>query len=149
MINGWYLLCGAVLFAGSLAAHAESIEYAYDDLGRLISAVDHDNGQAIGYQYDAAGNLFGRHSHAVSELSVHGFSPARGMVGQELTIYGTGFGIDPGAVSVTIDAVAASVVSTETTRLIVTIPGGVSSGPIEVTTVDGSASSSSAFSVLP
>src|SRR2546427_4695715 len=39
-----------------VAAYADTINYTYDDAGRLIS-VSYPSGAAIQYSYDAAGNL--------------------------------------------------------------------------------------------
>lgn len=50
---GRLLLAGCVLF--SVAAHAASVTYVYDALGRLSKAT-YSNGTVITYSYDAAGN---------------------------------------------------------------------------------------------
>jgi len=50
--------CVGLLMLGGLAAHAGSVSYSYDALGRLATVV-YNNGTAtttISYSYDAAGN---------------------------------------------------------------------------------------------
>lgn len=145
VMNGWYLLYGAVLFACSIAAYADSIQYAYDDLGRLISTVNYESGQAISYRYDPAGNLTSRTTHPVSQLHFEGFSPAKGQAGEPLIIFGTGFGADAGAVSVTVADTAATVLDVANTRIAITIPGIVSDGPVAVTTAQGTVTSEQVF----
>lgn len=52
------ILCAAVLALWAPAAHAGSVSYTYDALGRLAKAV-YGSGTAtttISYSYDAAGN---------------------------------------------------------------------------------------------
>lgn len=50
--------CAALLVLSGLAAHAGSVSYSYDALGRLAQVI-YNNGTAtttISYSYDAAGN---------------------------------------------------------------------------------------------
>lgn len=50
--------CVGLLMLSSLAAHAGSVSYSYDALGRIAKVV-YNNGTAtttINYSYDAAGN---------------------------------------------------------------------------------------------
>lgn len=50
--------CVGLLMLGGLAAHAGSVSYSYDALGRLATVI-YNNGTAtttISYSYDAAGN---------------------------------------------------------------------------------------------
>ena len=54
----FHCVCTGLLAVASLAAHAGSVGYVYDALGRLASAV-YSNGAStttITYSYDAAGN---------------------------------------------------------------------------------------------
>jgi YD repeat-containing protein len=52
------LVALAFLFTSAYAA-ADTVNYTYDDAGRLIK-VDYSDGKAIEYTYDKAGNLLQR-----------------------------------------------------------------------------------------
>jgi YD repeat-containing protein len=61
--RGHGALCISLLAsAACLPAHAGSVAYKYDTLGRLSTAT-YNNGAVIAYAYDAAGN---RTSHTVT-----------------------------------------------------------------------------------
>ena len=48
-----------LLTLAGLASFGDTVNYSYDDAGRLIKA-DYGNGQSISYTYDKAGNLLSR-----------------------------------------------------------------------------------------
>jgi YD repeat-containing protein len=54
-LHAWFLI--AAIWAA--AAFAETVNYTYDDAGRLIR-VAYANGKTIHYTYDKAGNLLSR-----------------------------------------------------------------------------------------
>ncbi len=73
------------------------------------------------------------------------FSPPNGSVGTQVKITGTSF---TGATKVTFGGVKATTFSVDTdTHITATVPIGAKTGPITVTTPDGSATSSTDFTV--
>lgn len=91
-------------------------------------------------------------SHAQS-LTVSSFSPAAGSEGSSVTIQGTHFSTDPFGSSVTVkfggNAYAYTYASDYDTSITITVPAGAQTGPITVTSDNGStATTSSAFTVL-
>jgi len=81
----------------------------------------------------------------VSPPTITGFAPTTGPVGTTVTISGTNFS---GATSVTFNAVSASFTVTSAAEIQATVPAGATTGPLSVTTPGGSATSSSAFTVV-
>jgi YD repeat-containing protein len=75
------------------AQTANSVQYFYDDLGRLTRVVD-QNGNAATYTYDAVGNLLSITRSTVpanNGLAILNFAPQQGPVGQTVTIQGQRF----------------------------------------------------------
>jgi hypothetical protein len=100
---------------------------------------------------DAVGNVFFNISPrfvingtANSTPTISTFSPGSGAAGTIVTITGTNF-ISPSAVR--FNGVEASFTTNSTTEIIATVPTGVTTGPISVTTSQGTATSSSSFVV--
>ena len=54
--------------AGLVSSFADTVNYSYDDAGRLIK-VDYSNGQSISYTYDKAGNLLSRQVTSAAQES--------------------------------------------------------------------------------
>src|SRR5438132_7396675 len=73
------------------------------------------------------------------------FSPASGPAGTSVTINGTNF---TSATAVTFNGTAASFTVTSATAIQATVPAGATTGPLSVTTLGGTASSSTNFTVL-
>ena len=113
---------------------ASSITYAYDALGRLVQANVAAISTVENYTYDAAGNLLSITAEPTSTLAISDLSSPEGAPGSTITIVGSGFSTNPSADIVTINGVAATVVSATTTQLVIDIPAGAASGPIEVQT---------------
>ncbi len=82
-------------------------------------------------------------------VSITGFSPSSGPIGTTLTIQGQGFSSAASNNAVAFNGTAATVVSTTTTQLTVTVPSGATTGPITVTTGGKTATSSTSFVVAP
>src|SRR6266478_3148615 len=80
-----------------------------------------------------------------SSPTITGFAPTSGLVGTSVTISGTNL---TGATSVTFNAEIASFTVTSDTAIQATVPAGTMMGPIGVTTPGGTATSSSAFTVV-
>jgi YD repeat-containing protein len=119
------------------AAHAQSVSYAYDADGRL-SAVSDGSNNVAGYEYDQLGNLL-----AISRNTGVGFGavPSSGPIGTQVTLYGIGFSATTSQNAVKFNGISASVSSATTTKLVVTVPSGASTGPISVTSPSGSGNS--------
>jgi RHS repeat-associated protein len=80
-------------------------------------------------------------------LTVSAVTPSRGQVGDLVTVTGTGF---VGSVSVTFNGARTSDLTvTSAATLTVTVPSGATTGPVAVTTVQGTALAPGPFTVLP
>jgi YD repeat-containing protein len=133
------LLCGA--------AGAATIQYVYDELGRLVGVID-PAGDTTRYTYDEAGNLTSVARNASSQLAIVSFTPAHGPVGTRVTIFGTGFGATPAQNTVRFNGTPATVTSASPTTLVATVPAGATTGPISVTAPLGNVTSATAFTVI-
>jgi YD repeat-containing protein len=143
-------LLGALLSALALfvaPARAETVQYFYDALGRLIGAVDASGGTTL-YNYDAAGNLLSVTRGPSGQLAISLFAPDHGKAGDPVTIYGSGFVPGAGGNSVSFNGTPASVTSASATAISTSVPAGATSGPITVTNANGSVTSASAFTVV-
>ncbi len=80
--------------------------------------------------------------------TISGFSPAAGHLGSLVTVIGTNFDPAPSGNQVRLGGVLVTVQSATSTQLVVSVPTGVASGLVAVTTAGGSAQSASAFTVI-
>jgi len=140
-----FSLLGAIAFAVALTAQSP-VRYIYDELGRLVGVID-PSGNAAAYHYDAVGNLLSITRSTPTTVAIIEVTPDGGPGGQTVTIYGTGFSATVGQNTVTFNGTSASIASASTTQLVVTVPGGATTGTIGVTSPNGSATSSAAFVV--
>ncbi|MGH8702813.1 MAG: IPT/TIG domain-containing protein, partial [Burkholderiales bacterium] len=138
------LLAGLAL--AGLHAHAATVQYVYDELGRLIAVIDPAT-DTTEYLYDDVGNLLSVARRSSSQVSIVSFAPTRGTVGQAITIVGSGFSPDPAQNLVRFNGTTATVTSATVTSLVASVPSGATTGPISVTTPTGSATSTSSFIV--
>ena len=148
MSRVWHILAsliGVLTIGGALTAQSP-IRYVYDELGRLVGVID-GNGDAAVYHYDAVGNLLSITRSTSTQVNVIDFSPDRGPIGQSVSIYGTGFSATANQNTVTFNGTSATVSTASTTHLVVTVPGGATTGTIAVTTPNGSDTSDTSFSV--
>jgi len=129
-------------------AYAGDIRYLYDEFGRITGEID-SNGQSTDYTYDARGNILSIKNSSATTVSITGFTPTSGTVGNTVTIYGTGFSNTASQNSVSFSGIAATVTSATATSLVTLVPTGASSGPITVTTPTGTATSTDHFIVNP
>ena len=56
-------------------AQSETVQYIYDDLGRLVGVVD-SSGELAVYAYDAVGNLLSITRTGAGQVAIVTFSPA-------------------------------------------------------------------------
>jgi uncharacterized protein (TIGR03437 family) len=122
------------------------VSYVYDELGRLIAAID-SAGNAAAYNYDAVGNILSITRYTVAQISLFSFSPKHGPSGTAVTLYGTGFSTTLTQNSVQFNGVAAAIVSASANQIVVQVPSGATSGPISVTSPAGSVTSTGSFLV--
>ncbi|WP_344844083.1 RHS repeat-associated core domain-containing protein [Kribbella ginsengisoli] len=126
----------AINAAGTSTASAASkpvvpmggeVLYAHDAAGR-VKAVFTSDGAGVAYQYDAVGNITATQALPANQLTVAQAGPATAVVGDSYEIYGTGFGLDPEQVSVTIGGATAPITSLRRNHLVVTVPAGATTG---------------------
>lgn len=137
---------GQATTAFNFTLNSVFVTYIYDELGRLVGAVD-PNGETVRYSYDAVGNLTSVSHQSSSQVSIVEFSPNGGAVGATVVIYGTGFSGTPGQNAVTFNGTAATVTSSTSTRIVTSVPAGATTGLIAVTTSAGTATSATPFTV--
>lgn len=127
-------------------ARADTVQYVYDELGRLTAVID-GAGVRI-YTYDAAGNLLSVSTPNGSQLAVLSISPGQGVIGSSVTITGAGFIADPAQNTVRFAGTLASVTSATTSSIVAVVPSGATSGPISVQNANGTATSAQQFSII-
>lgn len=120
----------------STAAQAGGSQFVYDAGGRLVQVIQSD-GSSARYAYDPAGNILSVTNLAVATLAVTGASNYSGASGSTTVIYGNGFSTTPSCNQVTINGVSATVTAATTNSLTITVPTGVTSGPVVVTKCSG------------
>lgn len=126
------LLAAALLALMSTVTPAADVEYTYDEAGRLVGVMD-PNGDAAEYVYDPAGNITEIKRFASTVLSLIEFQPKQGPIGTQVTIWGSGYSTTPANNAVTFNGTAATVSSATKNKLIVTVPGGATTGNLSIT----------------
>lgn len=143
-----WLLSGA----SALAQKAPSnVNYAYDEVGQLVGSVD-ANGEARAYTYDAAGHLVSIEKMvARGAVDIFFLGPSRVLLAPAqsplVTIYGVGFSGVPSENQVTFNGAPAVVESSSNQAIVVRLPICARTGPVQVTTPGGTATSRSDFTV--
>ncbi|MGH8667651.1 MAG: IPT/TIG domain-containing protein [Burkholderiales bacterium] len=128
-------------------ALAATVLYVYDELGRLVAEID-PAAETTLYSYDAAGNLLSVSRGDSSAFRLVAFNPTRGKTGDTVLIYGSGFIADPAQNSVSFNGTPATVAAASANTLTVTVPSGVTTGPIAASNANGSAVSAQPFTVI-
>jgi RHS repeat-associated protein len=141
----------AVGLVGVAAACASvpttAIRYVYDADGQLKGLVEPASETAF-YSWDPAGNLLSIARASSKKLSVIELTPARGAVGESVTISGTGFSTTKTSDTVKFNGTKATVSAATAVSLTVKVPTGASSGTVSVqTTSEGPVTSSQSFTV--
>lgn len=137
-----FLFCAVASLA--IAQQPVTTRYVYDDNGRL-RAVVMPTGEAAIYDYDPAGNISAIRRLGVDGFELLSFAPNIGAIGDRVTLYGVGFGVSVN--SVTFNGVAAQVVESSPIKVVVIVPNGATTGPITLTTVRGTATTATPFTV--
>lgn len=141
------LLLVIVFTASLLSAGAQqggTTTYVYDDNGRL-HAVIAPNGEAVVYEYDAAGNITEIRRLAADSLSILSFSPHEGLPGDQVVFTGTGFG--GGVTNVSFNGASATIVSVTASRVVATVPAAATTGLVTITTPTASVSTATPFTI--
>jgi YD repeat-containing protein len=140
------LFFAASFFFPARGVSAATVQYIYDELGRLTAVID-PTADVTEYVYDEVGNILSVSRRSASQVSIISFTPNRGLVGQAVAIIGTAFSPVPAQNQVKFNGTAAIVTAATATSLVTTVPLGATTGPISVTTPAGTATSSDAFSL--
>ena len=146
------ILCGfatvllIVIFTTSplsaLAQQGGTTTYVYDANGRLHAVIS-PAGEAVVYEYDAAGNITEIRRLAANTLAILSFSPHEGMPGDLVTFTGVGFG--GGVTSVSFNGAPATVVSVTNSKVVASVPVAATTGLITITTPTGSVTTTEPF----
>jgi YD repeat-containing protein len=131
---------------GLVASSTAPVNYIYDELGRLVGAVD-PAGNAASYAYDPVGNILSITRYSSTQVSVIKFTPKSGPVGATVTIYGSGFSSTASQDTVKFNGTTATVTYASSTQLVVTVPTGATTGTISVTSPTGTGTSTASFTV--
>src|SRR5581483_4176881 len=108
--------------------------YFYDDLSQLTKVVD-STGIVIEYVYDPVGNILQVKRSILTNpngLQLFNVTPARTGVGATILIQGQGFSTNPAEDVVTINGLAATVLSATSTALVVSVPLSAMSGVVSI-----------------
>jgi RHS repeat-associated protein len=152
---GWMVLAllGTIAIAAFGVTDARAtppttaLGYVYDADGQL-KAVSDPAGNTGVFNWDAVGNLLSISRAATTVLSVIQLTPARGAVGDTVTIAGTGFSTTPASNAVKFHGTTATVTAATARLLTVTVPTGATTGTVSVTTPSGGpVNSSQTFTV--
>ena len=148
ILRSFATLLLVIVFTGSpLSAAAQqggTTTYVYDDNGRLHAVIS-PAGEAVVYEYDAAGNITAIRRLAADALAILSFSPHEGLPGDQVIFTGTGFG--GGVTNVFFNGASAVVASVSPSRVVATVPQAATTGLVTITTPTGSVSTATPFTV--
>ncbi|HTV85599.1 MAG TPA: IPT/TIG domain-containing protein, partial [Dyella sp.] len=138
----WVLVfCASVGLDG---AHAQTT-YVHDADGRVV-AVTQSTGTTQQYTYDTLGHPAQVTAPISSnQLAIFAFMPTHGIAGTEVTLQGQGFSSNAASDTVSFNGATATVLSASSTQLVVSVPGGATTGPISVTVGGQTATSAQSF----
>jgi YD repeat-containing protein len=122
-----------------------AVSYVYDAVGRLVSTIG--PADTVVYSYDTVGNLLSISRQSSSQVSIIQLGPASGPIGAVVTISGTAFSANASQNTVMFNGVAAPITSATTTQIVANVPAGATTGPVSVTSPNGSAISTIPFTV--
>ena len=147
-----HLLISLVLVAALIvpvSLPADTAQYFYDELGRLVGVVD-GQGNTATYVYDEVGNLLSiqRFSTSGTGIGLFVVAPGSARVGTTIMLQGFGFTSPPASNQVQFNGISATVLSSTATTLVTTVPLGAATGQVTVTNATGSATSPQPFTVF-
>ena len=121
--------------------------YVHDANGRVV-AVTQSSGTTQQYTYDTLGHPSQVTAPISSgQLAILAFMPAHGLAGTAVTVEGQGFSSNAVSDAVSFNGAAAPVLSASSSQLLVSVPGGATTGPISVTVGGQTATSPQPFTV--
>jgi YD repeat-containing protein len=134
------------LFAWIGAAQAQTT-YVYDANGRVV-AVTQANSTAEQYTYNTLGHPAQVSAPtSTSQLAIFAFMPTQGLTGTAVSIQGQGFSSNAASDTVNFNGVNATVLSASSSQLVVSVPGGATTGPISITVGSQTVTSAQPFVV--
>lgn len=148
ILRSFQFILLVVVFSASLfsatAQQGNETTYVYDDNGRLRAVIS-PAGDAVVYEYDAAGNITAIRRLAATNLAILSFSPHEGLPGDEVTFIGVGFG--GGVTNVSFNGAAASIVSVTPNKVVAIVPAAATTGLVTLSTPTGSVTTTTPFTV--
>lgn len=140
-------ICGFLFFLlSSVSAFSADANHYYDALGRLIETVGSD-GSSVQFSYDAVGNVTSVRRKAANSLAISGFVPTTGEPGAVVTVFGSGFETVAANNILKLNGTTTTVSSATPTSLSFTVPSGATTGPIQLSNINGTATSQGQFVV--
>jgi YD repeat-containing protein len=139
------VLCTAAALSVTAQQQGSTTRYVYDESGRLHAVIS-PTGEAVVYEYDAAGNITSVQRLAADALALFGFSPHEGLPGDQVTFVGIGF--SGGVSNVSFNGVSATIVSVSPSVVVAQVPEGATTGPVTITTPRGSVTTSTPFTIV-
>ena len=133
-----------LLFLGLAHGQGGTTQYIYDANGRLSGVLDPSGNAAI-YHYDPAGNLTSIEQVSAGSFSILSFSPQIGTIGDQVSFVGVGLDT---VSAVSFNGTPGQILTSSTNSLTTAVPAGAASGPITLSGVRGTASTSSNFTVV-
>ncbi|WP_329088017.1 RHS repeat-associated core domain-containing protein [Streptosporangium sp. NBC_01469] len=113
-------------------AQSADVTYAHDANGR-VTGVFAQPGDGSKISHDSAGNITEVRDLPAGTLAVAQVSPPNAAPGTGVTIYGTAFGTDKSAVTVSFGGTTAAPSAVTDHTITVKVPGGAASGDVTVT----------------
>jgi YD repeat-containing protein len=127
------------------AQHGGTTRFVYDDNGRLTSVIA-PNGEAVIYDYDAAGNFTAIRRISADTLMLLAFFPHEGGARDEVTFVGAGF--NAGVTSLSFNGVAAQIASVTPSTIVAVVPDAASTGPVTIVTPRGTLVTPVGFTIV-
>jgi YD repeat-containing protein len=118
--------------------------YVHDDNGRLHAVIS-PTGEAVVYEYDAAGNITAIRRLQAGAMAILGFSPHEGLPGDPVKFFGVGFGT--GVTDVVFNGSSAALVSASVSMVVATVPQAATTGLVTITTPRGSLTTTLPFTI--
>ena len=115
----------------ALAEAPAAVVYTHDAVGRLRAVTVPDGDTAV-YHYDAVGNMLGIDRYGSDTPSVLAVVPARAVIGDEVTVHGTGFADDPESLTVEIGGEPATVTAADPFSVTIEVPDVPVGAPLAV-----------------
>jgi YD repeat-containing protein len=138
------IVCTAASLSVTAQQQGNTTRYVYDENGRLHAVIS-PAGEAVVYEYDAAGNITSIQRLAADALALFAFSPHEGLPGDHVTFIGIGFG--DGVSNVSFNGVSAQVVSVSPAAVVAAVPEGATTGLVTITTPHGSVTTATPFTL--